>query len=281
MKPIILVILCMCFICEVSDLKAQSPEPNPHRILLMPEPGKMHCNVVIRDLKREVFALTLPETIGCREQVLLNFPETAIEWKGPDEKGRVSTSWTVKNRIAYSLSIEPHEDYVDARMEVRNLSQESWHEVWAFHCLSPTRAGRFKDSLLNRTFLSYQGQPQSLAAIEGMGDLAANRSRGLYLQEKYREAREYPFISDLNAIRTEVTDDDYIVALSDSTQSYIAAACPQALFLFHNPKFNCIHAAPAFGDIAPGEARTLTSRFYFAKGGLDTFIKRYRSDFPD
>jgi hypothetical protein len=45
----------------------------------------------------------------------------------------------------------------------------------------------------------------------------------------------------------------------------------EAAFLFDNLDRCCIHAAPSFGDIGPGEASTTVSRFYLARGTLDDF----------
>jgi hypothetical protein len=58
----------------------------------------------------------------------------------------------------------------------------------------------------------------------------------------------------------------------------MAATATDAVFLFDNLDRCCIHAAPGFGDIGPGEASKTVSRVYLAKGTLDTFLKRLETD---
>ena len=101
---------------------------------------------------------------------------------------------------------------------------------------------------------------------------------GVYFSEKMELDEEWPFISWFDATSEERTDGDYLVTLSESGNSYMAATSPNTLYLFNNLEFTCIHAAPTFGDIGPGESSTLTTRFYFSEGGLDDFLKRFSKD---
>ena len=39
--------------------------------------------------ERRLFCLGIPETIGCREALLVNFPEAQVDWDGPDSDGAV------------------------------------------------------------------------------------------------------------------------------------------------------------------------------------------------
>jgi len=71
-----------------------------------------------------------------------------------------------------------------------------------------------------------------------------------------------------------------IVTLSEPAGAYMAATATEAAFLFDNLDRCCIHAAPGFGDIGPGEASTTVSRIYLAKGTLDGFLKRLEADRP-
>jgi creatinine amidohydrolase len=58
----------------------------------------------------------------------------------------------------------------------------------------------------------------------------------------------------------------------------MAATAMKAAFLFDNLDRCCLHAAPSFGDIGPGEASTTVSRFYLARGSLDDFLRRMEAD---
>ena len=60
----------------------------------------------------------------------------------------------------------------------------------------------------------------------------------------------------------------------------MAATAVEAAFLFDNLDRCCLHAAPSFGDIGPGEASTTVSRIYLAHGTLDEFLQRQAADRP-
>ena len=58
----------------------------------------------------------------------------------------------------------------------------------------------------------------------------------------------------------------------------MAAMTGEAAFLFDNLDRCCLHAAPSFGDIGPGEASTTVSRIYLAQGDLQQFVERQAAD---
>ena len=91
-------------------------------------------------LDNQVFALGIPETIGCREAMLVNFPEAKIDWEGPDEQGVVLCSWGPGGRISYTLRLVPADDFIDVEMTVRNHTEFRAY-VFAFNCINPTQNG--------------------------------------------------------------------------------------------------------------------------------------------
>ena len=97
---------------------------------------------------------------------------------------------------------------------------------------------------------------------------------GVYFKDEISIPDEYAFISEFNANSPDRTSGNYLVTFSETMDSYMAATSPNALFLFNNQKFKCIHSAPNYGDILPSESKTITSRFYFAKGDLKDFLAR-------
>ncbi len=243
----------------------------------MPDQGKMHCNVVVKDgNKKNVFALTIPETISSKEGMILNFPSTDIEWEGPNKNGVVTTSWTTKELISYELSLTPGFDFVDAEMTILNLTDSTWHDVWSFNCLNPTRAVDFKDTMMTRTYMSTHSGPVLLSntiRVKGY-----RPTIGVYFNEKIKNPEIYPFVNAFQATSPDRTNGNYLVTLSESGNSYMATTCPEALFLFNNLKYKCIHSAPNFGQIEAGKSKSVTSRFYFAKGNLGSFLSRYERE---
>lgn len=248
------------------------------RIALQPQPGAMQVTARVPGLDNQAFALGIPETIGCREAMLVNFPEARIEWQGPDEAGVVSCSWGPGGRISYSLQMIPADDYVDIAMTIRNRTEFFWHDVFAFNCLNPVEAPAFQDWKLDRTYMSSHGQPLRMAQTRRVkGHMP---TVGFYLPERVEVGEESIFVRGFGATSPDRTDGSWIVTLSEPAGTYMASTAVEAAFLFDNLDRCCLHAAPSFGDIGPGEGSSTVSRLYLAKGGLDAFLKRRKEELP-
>lgn len=266
-------VLTLCFLIAAFAGVAQAGG----RVTLRPAQGTMKCAVRSPALGDQSFALCVPETIGSRDQMLLNFPEVQgkLDWSGPDERGVVSTSWTTEGRISYALSLIPGRDYVDAEMTVSNLGDEVWHDVFAFNCLNPTNAPEFKDMELERTFVSIHGEPRALSSVELV---QGERPLEFYPHQRTPWTHIPRFMRNFQQSNPTRPDGSWMVTLSKPEAGYIAAASLASTFLFENREFCCIHAPTNFGDIGPGESSTTLSRFYLAKGDLEDFLERYRQD---
>lgn len=246
-----------------------------NRIILMPEQGKMMVNAVVPLLNGQIFGLGIPETIGSREQMMLvNHTEATIHWTVDETQGSVSTTWIKEGHLRYELKIIPAEDYVDLVMTIENQSASKWHGVFAFNCVSPAIAPAFRDSSLERTFVSMHQQATSLATLPRVQ--GPRPTITVYPTQTHVE--ELPsFAEAFQATSPIASDDSWLAVISDSGGAYMATTAEDASFLFTNTKFGCIHAAPFFGDIAPHEERTVESRVYFSQGSLQDFQERYES----
>jgi creatinine amidohydrolase len=167
---------------------------------------------------------------------------------------------------------------VDIEMTIRNHTEYLWHGVFAFNCLNPIQAPAFHDWKLERTYMSKQGKPLRMAQTTRVkGHMP---TVGFYLPERIKAGGESVFVRGFGATSPDRTDGAWIVTLSEPAGAYMAATATDAAFLFDNLDRCCIHAAPGFGDIGPGEASTTVSRLYLAKGTLDGFLKRLEADRP-
>ncbi|MBE7501708.1 MAG: penicillin acylase family protein [Verrucomicrobiales bacterium] len=268
-------------VADRASRPATSAEPDPteapaNRIVLAPHAGAMQVTARVPMLDNQSFALGLPETIGCREAMLVNFPEARVEWQGPDAQGVVSCAWSPGGRIWYSLRLLPGEDTVDVEMTIRNHTEFLWHDAFAFHCLNPIQAPTLLDWDLERTYLSQEGKPKRLAETTRVR--GSMPTVGFYLPERVVEGEESVFVRGFRATSPDRTDGSWIITLSEPSGAYMAATAHEIAFLFDNVDRCCIHAAPSFGDIGPGEASTVVSRLYLARGTLDTFLQRLRED---
>ena len=246
------------------------------RIIIQPVAGKMMCNAIVPKLSGQVFGLGIPETIGCREQMwLVNHPDVHIEWEVDGETGVVSTSWTDGTTMTYAVRLIPDDDHVDIEMSITNLSNETWHDVFSFNCVSPARAPDLKDPKLVHTYMSVDGQPKLLSETSRIrGHMP---TVGVYLP--YNHEQHVPlFAKAFEATSPNRTDASWLVAVSDSNNTYMATTTPDASFLFNNTELGCLHASPNFGTLAPGEKRTVVSRVYMAHGNLSDFLIRHAED---
>ena len=244
-------------------------------IMLMPVEGKMMVNAVVPDLDRQVFGLGFPETIGCREQMwLVNHPEAEIQWQIDENQGRVSTTWAKEGLIRYTLQLTPREDYVDVFMTIENLSDSTWHEVFAFNCVSPAKAAGFRDSSLTRTYLSVDQEAVALANLPRIK--GPRPTVGVYPTQAHAE-RLPPFAQAFEATNPVLSDGSWMVVVSEAEDAYMATTTMHASFMFNNTAFGCIHAAPSFGQIAPHSKAVVNNRVYLSKGALHDFLERYDS----
>jgi hypothetical protein len=234
----------------------------------------MSCQVGVPLLDDQIFTLAVPETIGCRKRMLINWPDVDIRWKGPDKAGVVSCFWTRADVVRYTAQLTPAADYVDIEMTVTNLGEQLLRDVFAFNCLNPTGASAFKDFKLKRTYMSAHGESLQMSGTKRIkGHMPTLQ---FYLHEQVPWGTESSFVRGFGATSPQRTDDNWIVTLSDPPGSYLAATSLDSLFLFDNLDRCCIHSAPNFGDIGPGQSSTAVCRLYFARGNLQDFLRRYR-----
>ena len=248
------------------------------RVVLMPDPEGMGCGLTVPGLPNQLFVLVIPETIGSREEMLLNFPDVSPRWKVPEEDGSIACEWTTEGRIRYAARLVPGEDFVDVEMEIENLTSRLWQDVFSFNCLNPTGAAPFRDLEMKRTWISREGNLLRLA--ETTRPRGPMPTVGFYLHESVPAGQEPSFVRGFEATNAVRTDRPWIVTLSDAGTHFMAAAAPEAVFLFNNVDRGCIHAAPSFGDIGPREKGRAVARFYFARGGVSEFLRRWREDLP-
>jgi hypothetical protein len=206
---------------------------------------------------------------------LVNHPDAQVQWTVDEHDGRVSTVWARDGEIRYTLQLIPAADRVDLVMTIRNLSGIGWHGVFAFNCVSPAKAQGYRDPSLERTYMSVDGRATALAGIPRTAGPRAGVT--VYPTRRHGE-RLPPFARAFQATSPVPTDDSWLVVIAENGESHMATTTGDASFLFTNTAFGCIHAAPSFGDLAPGTEATVRSRVYFSQGGLEAFLRRHASD---
>jgi hypothetical protein len=267
------VILCLLLLYPFFDDKDEKKRP----IVLTPVKGTMNCNIRVEDLD-QTFVVNIPESIGSAENpLLLNFPDvkpSEIDWKEDKDSGGVWYTYEKKAKMKYTVLLTPYKDFVELEMTIENLSSSKWHDLFAFNCFNPVAAREFKDPELRHTFISIEGKARVLADIEK----TVNENRpgvSFYLKKGIEKC---PFADGFSAVSPEKTDSSWIAAFTERENYYMAVVNPDSVFLFSNTEFGCIHSAPNFGDLNPGESSRIRSRLYVAKGNLAEFVKRAKAD---
>jgi hypothetical protein len=248
------------------------------RIVLTPSGNDMVVVIRVPKLHDQLFATGIPETIASREGVILNHPEVngRLTWQGPDAAGCVSTEWTVEQNVKFSVRLVPFDDCVEYEIAIENLGESTWHEVFTLNCLLPQKGPEFKDWTLARTYMSMRGEPTLLSKTTRVkGPMP---TVGCYLNEKVPPGLESPFVRGFMATSPDRTDGEWLVTLSKDGSAYMAATAFDSRFLFDNLDRCCLHSAPDFGEIGPGQRSEVVGRLYFAKGGLKDFLERHAAD---
>ena len=270
---------------EVRSAEATRAEkgdaPRMEKIRLSPQEGKMNTTAQVPIFGNQRFSLGIPETIGERRGMILNFPGVEIHWNPPEESGAVSYRYVAEGNVDYSVRLVPDADFVDVEMRVKNVSEKGWREVFFFNCLNPTAAPAFKDWKLERTYMSKDGEPFRMDGTTRIneGPQPFMKTLQFYVHEDYDPVSK--FVEGFRSTSPDKTDGSYIMTMSEDGGSYMGATSPKSVFLFDNLDRCCIHSAPTFGDIGPGEEKKVTARLYFGKGSLEDFLKRYYADSPE
>ncbi len=250
---------------------------NAPLIRLKPIQGSMMVECESALLPGQVFVLGFPETIGCRETILLNWVEVKdqIQWTGPDADGVVHCTWWPGGRVRYDLRLVPRRDYVDADMRITNDTLWTWHDVYSFNCVSPERMPAFKDTGMQKTWLSSSGKPVTVAQARRT---AGERAAYLAPDVKPEDARY--FIFGRGAEANLRTDGNWMAAESTPEGYVLGTGAPHVKYLFNNEHLSCLHACTDFGTIGPGQTARMVSRVYLMRGRLADFLNRWRADVP-
>ena len=247
-------------------------------ITLEPKDGSMHVRVLVPGLEDEPFVIIFPESIGARDDLPAH-KEVKPEWETlPD--GGLGYTWHKEDWVHVRAEMRPGADFIDMNLTVKNLSEKTWNEVFAFNCLSPDAgeadAPSFRTPQSRGTFIVTEG------GLTKIGEIPPHNGPNPKLHFIFtRETIDLPrcyYESLQNSHDTPVTE-SFIATVSQDGERVIAMGCKQALFLFQNDQFTCIHASPFFGDMAPGEERSIRQRAYFMQASLEEVHDRYRREF--
>ena len=164
---------------------------------------------------------------------------------------------------------------------IGNGSDRPLDRVGVANCLQMSTAPDFACDDLSRLFVRVEGRWQRLAELRPSSGyphypLANRRAAG----------GRVVWGGDLTHLFEPVAvDHPLMVCVSRDGNRSVGTASADADHLFHNranPRLLCIHSAQAISDgVPPGATVLHRQRIYFADGGVDACVERYRFDPPD
>ncbi|MFI6817479.1 hypothetical protein ACIBG7_34130 [Nonomuraea sp. NPDC050328] len=218
------------------------------------------------------FSLAFPEAIGDAAAAVW-YTTLVPEWEQPDAR-----LWQATGRrpgeLAYRMTVDlSGDDAVVVSYTLTNESDRPWRHALAFNCLACGDAWDVRDHDCERHWTGIAGEPVPLLSVPRRH--STRPAVQLYSTTGAPPATDLPFVAGFRATPDVVLDPWLAVQSRDGTRTVATVGRPAA-FLFHNREYSCIHAASAFGPIAPGESATAGNDLFFLDAPLAAALKERR-----
>ena len=258
--------------------------PKDGRIRLDPHESERSVTIQHPAFPGVVFKREVPETVGNDQSIVYTHTDwSPVNWKGPDNDGVIGYRGE-NEQVVFAVKMIPGADSIEVHHSVTNKTAAPWQHVYSFPCLSAAGTPPFQDFGMQRTFLPIAGkglltgrQVFGKGAVRGMCRLV-DPSFGKHAFIDIQAAGPPPAI--LTPLEAEYP---YEFIASEDGKWLVAVAAEKAAFFFNNAYGSCIHTCPYFGEIKPGETKSVLSRIYFLQGDPETLAEtlheRYRRDF--
>jgi hypothetical protein len=243
-------------------------------IRLQPVQGQMALHVLdVPTFPGEGFHLGIPEAIGDAARCVW-FGGVEPVW---EELGDGAWRQTARREgeLSYAITATPREDVVELRLSLTNESDRAWAQSLAFNCFGCGGAGSVSDHECVRHWCGSGGELRRL--IEVPRRFSPRATVQLYSVEGAPPGADLPFVANFAATPDAVLEGWLAIQSRDETR-LVATASRPALFLFQNMEYSCIHSAPGFGPLGPGETGEAANLVYFTEGPLDAWRRRMIAD---
>lgn len=244
-----------------------------HKIYLDPDGQVQMIAFEIDALPGEMFKIVIPEKISAKHGNILEWNHPVPAWDiGPDH---ASWSCEVPGVIRQRSCVLFGPKVIEARVEITNLSDQTWELAQAFTCFAFYAAPRFDNPELDRIRLPIGDEWRSVAEI------FAERDPGPK-PYTFFPVRDGPPPRDMEIVRRVGQVHPQVVAygagcVMSRDHEWIAGMyCPDPAYVFCNRRERCIHANPLFPTLAPGETASASSYILITKGGVADFERSVR-----
>lgn len=241
-------------------------------------PGKMNGRISkVPGFEGDVFNLNFPESIGSSHNSRW-FRDVRASWEEL-ENGDWLARGAVDGVLEYTIDVSIYSDHVNFIMKLTNLSQEHWQQTMAFNCFNNGSALSVRDHECKRHWVRTNGEFKRLIELPRV--FGPRPALQLYSVEGAPPGKEIPFVNRFKATPEEVSIEGWMAIRSRDDRRMVAVVSKPALYTFQNREYSCIHSAPAFGALRPGEQGTAFSRIYFVEASLEEWYERMVNEFTE
>lgn len=235
------------------------------------------------------WSLRIPEGLSCDEGCFKIHDHPVLDWHGPDPHGAIWHEWEAvgsdleimrggaraRNEqlvflagLRYRVILSPDLNGLHLKLTVINGSQTPFHNVTGFPCLSALSEA-FHDPDLSRTWIN---TATGLTPLNQTGRGTVDVRRTHYHIAGAVPIRHYGGFYWGEASPTLATSGDILRSSRDGRFT-IGFGWDSAAEIFQNEdRHHCLHSLPAFGDLLPGQTRSISGRIVLAEGGPDAAL---------
>jgi len=242
------------------------------------QPDGMYAQITgVPGFKNDLFTLNYPEAIGPANKshwfntIKCSWKELATgDWKGTGK---------VEGILEYTIDVKVYEDTVDFYQELTNHSKETWPQTLAFNCFNNGSAVSVRDHECKRHWVRSGGEFRKLIELPRV--FGPRPALQLYSVEGAPPGKDIPFVEDFKSTPENLSIEGWMAIRSRDGKRLVATVSKPALFTFQNREYSCIHSAPSFGILKPGESGRAFSRLYFVEAGLEDWYQRMKKEMAD
>jgi hypothetical protein len=246
------------------------------KIELIPVEGEMEVHFInVPGFEGDIFEMKAPESIGPTDKSRW-FKSIQCTWE-EQENGNWSGHGWVKGEIDYTIDVQIGDDYVDFIIKLTNKSDEAWSETQAFNCFSNRYAPSVRDIECTRHWVRTGGELKRLIELPRV--FGPRPALQLYNVEGAPAGKDIPFVAAFKSTPEDVAIEGWLAIQARDGKHMVAVASKPALYTFQNREYSCIHSAPTFGPLKPGETGSAITRIYFVKATIEEWYLRMKKEF--
>jgi hypothetical protein len=247
-----------------------------HRIKFFAEKDQMSAQIShVPGFEGDIFRLNFPESIGPTAAAKW-FNTIQCSWEEIDDAHWEGKGW-VEGALSYAVKVYMLRDCVDFLITLTNDSYEIWEETLAFNCFNCGSALSVRDHECKRHWVRTGGEFKRL--IEIPREFGPRPALQLYSVKGAPEGKDIPFVRNFRSTPENVAVEGWMAIRSRDDRRMVAVVSKPALFTFQNREYSCIHSAPGFGALKPGESGSALTRVYFVEATLEDWYHRMSSEF--